>query len=91
MPPSFEPQECRGAGRGVGSSLSRYVGGGGTFALPFDLHPELSAATPGAPVPLGVAEALTAGLPSAGTGGLEGREGVGEVLKGAGLATSQGW
>lgn len=74
-----------------GSNLSRYVLGAGTFAPPFDPHPELSAATPGAPVPLGVGEALTAGLPSAGTGGVEGREGVGEVLRGTGLERSQGW
>lgn len=64
--PSFEPQQYRGAGGG--SSLSRCVWGAGTFAPPFDPHPELSAATPGAPVLLGVGEALTAGLPSAGTG-----------------------
>lgn len=56
-----------------GSSLSRCVWGAETFVLPFVPHPELSAATPGAPAPLGVGEALTAGLPSAGTGGMEGR------------------
>ena len=87
--PAFEPQECRGAGGG--SSLSRCVRGAGTFALPFDPHPELSAATPGAPAPLGVGEALTAGLPSAGTGGVEKEEVDGEVLRGAGTERSQGW
>lgn len=74
-----------------GSSLSRCVWGAGTFAPPFDPHPELSAATPGAPAPLGVGEALTAGLPSAGTGGVEEGEVDGEVLRGAELERSQGW
>lgn len=86
-PPSFEPRECRRAGGS--SSLSRCVWGAGTFAPPFDLHPELSAATPGAPAPLGVGEALTAGLPSAGTGGGEAGKVVGKVLRGAGLERSQ--
>lgn len=73
-----------------GSSLSRCVWGAGIFVPPFDPHPELSAATPGVPAPLGVGEALTAGLPSAGTGGMEGGEGIGEVLGGAGLESRQG-
>lgn len=68
-----------------GSNLSRCEWGAETFVLPFDPHPELSAATPGAPVPLGVGEALTAGLPSAGTGGMERWEGAGEVVKEPGL------
>lgn len=64
--PSFEPQLCGEAGEGSG--LSRYVWGAGTFAPPFDRHPELSAAIPGAPAPQEGVEVLTAGLPSAGTG-----------------------
>lgn len=66
--PSSEAQDYEGArGRG-GSNLSRCVWGAWTFALPSDHHLELSAATPGAPAPLGAGEALTSGLPSAGTG-----------------------
>lgn len=72
-----------------GSDLSRCEWGAETFVPPFDPHPELSAATPGAPVPLGVGEALTAGLPSAGTGGMEGWEGVGEGARGAGPERSR--
>lgn len=71
-----------------GSHLSRCVWGAGISVPPFDPHPELSAATPGAPALLGVGVALTAGLPSAGTGGMEEGEGVGEVLRGAGLGRS---
>lgn len=87
--PALSPRsaECLVGGRG--SSLSRYVWGAETFAPPFDPHPELSAATPGAPVPLGVGEALTAGLPSAGSG-VEGREVVGNILRGIGPERSQG-
>lgn len=64
--PALSPRKEEGLARG--SSLSRCVWGAGIFAPPFAPHPELSAVTPGARVPLGVGEALTAGLPSAGTG-----------------------
>lgn len=64
--PALSPKREEGL---VGdSSLSRCVLGVGIFAPPFDLHPELLAATPGALAPLVGGEALIAGLPCAGTG-----------------------
>lgn len=64
--PALSPRRKEGL---VGdSSLSRCVWGAGIFAPPFDPHPELSAATPGALAPLVGGEALIAGLPCAGTG-----------------------
>jgi hypothetical protein len=86
--PALSPR--REEGLIAGSSLSKCVWGAVIFVPPFDPHPELSAATPGAPVPLEVGEALTAGLPFVGTGGVEGEESI-DSGWGWGLEKSQSW